>query len=199
MKGKSPVFAFILLLLSACEYSAEVSERLEQEAYFDMPTLVQQQLSRLDSLRPSVEIVAQIGDRKEVEKIQKDSSTWAETLKLFSDANINRPVLQGSYTVSDSTDRQHDWNIRVYQAKQPKEVEIPYLAVYYQDSLSDVRRIETEFREENILYSTVRRMSMQFEPTASGPRLVGYSSEGRQKMVLRDSVYYHLQARLKYL
>ncbi|MEQ9439685.1 MAG: hypothetical protein RIG62_11585 [Cyclobacteriaceae bacterium] len=189
----------VALLCWGCHYTTDVSEGLDQEPYFDMPSLVQQQLLRLDSLHPSVEIIARIGDREETEQVKKDSSEWAETLQLFSDANINRPVLQGSYLVLDSTDQQHGWKVRMYRAKQPQEVEIPYLTVYYQDSLLDVRRIETKFHEENLLYNTSRQLEMQFKPSASGPQLVGYRSEGRQKMVLQDSVHYLLEATLQYL
>nr|WKN38312.1 hypothetical protein K4G66_06300 [Tunicatimonas sp. TK19036] len=199
MKGNLLVIAFTIISLSACDYTTEVSEDLTQEPYFDLPSLVQQQLDRLDSLQPSVEVVAKINNQEEKEKVKKDSTGWAETLKLFSDADINRPVLQGSYIVSDSTDQQHHWSVRTYRAKQPQEVEVPYLTVYYQDSLTNVRRIETKFHEENLLYSTSRQLEMQFEPTNSGPRLVGYRSEGRQKMILRDSVHYQLQATLQYL
>lgn len=187
------------LLGGACEYAADVSDDLTDQPYFDMPSLVKQQLVRLDSLNPSVELVAQVGDREEVETIKKDSAEWEETLKLFSDANINRPVLQGSYSVVDSIDQQHQWKIRVYQAKEPQEVEVPYLIVYYQDSLADVRRIETKFWEENLLYSTTRYLAMQFESSSSGPQLVSYRSQGHQKMILRDSVYYDLEAILSYL
>ena len=182
-----------------CQYTDEVSKDLNRKDYFDLPSLVEQQLVRLDSLRPTMEVVAQIGDREEVKKVKKDSAGWAETLKLFSDANINRPVLQDSYIVSDSTDQQHNWKVRTYRAKQPQNVEVPYLNVYYQDSLANIRRIETKFHEENLLYSTSRQLEMQFEATNSGPQLTGYSSEGRQKMIFRDSVHYQLKATLQYL
>lgn len=193
------LFAISFCLLTwACDYTEEVSENLDEDPYFDVPTLVQRQLIYLDSLSPSVKIEAIIDDQEEVEVIQKDSAAWAETLELFSDANINRPVLQGSYTVKDSVDQQRGWKVRIYRAKQPQKAEIPYLAVYYQDSLDDVRQIEAAFHEENVLYSTKRQMAMQLESTPSGPLLISYQSTGSQKMIFRDSVTYQVMAALRY-
>jgi len=192
-----PVVSF-LLFLTSCDYTSEVSKDLNQDPYFDLTSLVERQLAHLDSLRPTVEITATIDDRREVETVQKDSTDWVETLKLFREASINRPVLQGSYRVKDSSDRANGWNIRIYQARQPTSAEIPYLAVYYQDTLLDVRKIETVFQEENMLYRTERRMEMQLTSTSLGPLLTEYRSSGTQKMLFRDSVHYQLDATLKY-
>lgn len=195
------LFASILGLaavLTACDYTTEVSSELGEEPYFDLPSLVQQQLTQIDSLQPSVEVVAEIGDQQESQTLQKDSADWAETLKLFSDVNINRPVLQGSYLVKDSSDQQHGWQVKVYRAKKPTKVEVPYLIIYYEDTLENVRRVETEFREKNLLYRTRRQLAMQLEPVEVGSRLVSYQSSGSQKMIFRDQVDYFLEARLQY-
>ncbi len=188
----------LFVILTACNYTAEVSGELNEEPYFDLPNLVQQQLAQINSLQPSVEIVARIGDQQESQTVKKDSADWAETLKLFSDVNINRPVLQGSYSVKDSSDQQHGWQAKVYRAKQPDKVEVPYLIVYYQGTLEKVQRIETEFREKNPLYRTSRQLTMQLEPVETGSRLVSYQSSGSQKMIFRDRVDYFLKARLLY-
>lgn len=186
------------IVLTACNYTAEVSNELGEDPYFDLPNLVQQQLAQIDSLQPLVEIVAEIGGEQEAETLKKDSADWAETLKIFSTVNINRPVLQGSYSVKDSSDQQRGWQAKVYRAKQPEKIEIPYLIVYYEDSLENVRRIETEFREQNMLYRTRRQLAMQLQPAETGPRLVSYQSNGSQKMIFRDQVDYFLEARLQY-
>lgn len=185
-------------ILTACDYTAEVSNELDEEPYFDLPSLVQRQLAQIDSLQPSVKIVAEIGDQQESQTLEKDSADWVETLKLFSDVNINRPVLQGSYSVKDSSDQQHGWQAKVYRAKQPSKVEVPYLIVYYEDTLENVRRIETEFREKNALYRTWRQLTMQLESAEAGSRLVSYQSSGSQKMIFRDQVDYFLEAHLLY-
>ncbi|MEM9833302.1 MAG: hypothetical protein AAF944_21905 [Bacteroidota bacterium] len=189
---------FLLLPLISCDYTAKVSSDLDQEPYFDLPSLVKQQLAHLDSLQPSVEVTAIIDGQQEVETVQKNSTDWAETLKLFSDANINRPVLQDQYQVKDSTDQATGWQVRIYHARQPDDVEIPYMAVYYQKSLNDVRKIETVFHEKNILYRTERRMEMLLENTRVGSLLTEYQSSGSQKMLFRDSVNYSVIARLRY-
>ncbi len=158
----------------------------QSNAYFDVPTLVQQQTAWLDSVNPKVILTATIGEQTEVDTLNKDSAAWAETLALFRQANINQPVLRGQYEVTDSVTKQ-GLRLTTYRAS---EAEIPYLKVYYQDTITRVHRIETAFQEDNLLYSTDRRMRMDFRQNGEQTYLQSFETVGRQKMILRDSVRY---------
>ncbi len=170
---------------------------LGEQPYFDVPTLVQQQLQWLDSLNPPVALRASIGGQTQTQTIRKDSSAWAETFDLFRQADINQPVLQGEY---EETDRaaQDSLRVRTYRAKQGSEAEIPYLRVFYRDSLANVYRIETMFQEDNVLYSTSRKMWMTFSSQGGAPRVIAFETQGKQKMMLRDSVTYSARGELQY-
>ena len=183
-----------LWLVVSCAQD-EVVNDLQRKPYFDLPALVQQQLYWLDSLNPLVKIQARIGAETATETLQKDSAAWAETLQLFQQVDINRPVFQGSYEESDSV--ADDGRIKTYRHRQ-KNAEVPYLRVYYRDSLSNVYRIETAFQEDNVLYSTYRSMKMTFTPHRKKPRLIAFETIGRQKMMLRDSVTYVTRGELRY-
>jgi hypothetical protein len=184
------------LSLVACSPPSAVDE-LDEQPYFDVPTLVQQQLQWLDSLNPPVTLRASIGGQAETQTIRKDSTAWAEAFDLFRQADINRPVLQGEY---EETDRatQDSLRVRTYRAKQGAEAEIPYLRVFYRDSLTNVYRIETMFQEDNVLYSTSRKMWMTFAPQQGKPRVTAFETRGKQKMMLRDSVTYFARGELQY-
>ena len=184
------------LLITSCAQESAVETELRQKPYFDLPALVQLQIDRLDSLNPIVVVQAKIGSEIERQTGHKDSAAWVETLQLFKQMNINRPVLQGEYEESDST--LDDLRVKTYRYKRSGDAEIPYLRVYYRDSLANVYRIETAFQEDNVLYSTRRDMWMTFVPRQGRPLITAFKTTGRQKMMLRDSVTYVAQGELQY-
>ncbi|MFP4089425.1 MAG: hypothetical protein ACLFUB_05235 [Cyclobacteriaceae bacterium] len=188
-----------LVFLFACQPAEEDLETsLDTHPYYDLQGLISRQIALLDSLSPEVAISARIGAREEQTKVRKDSAAWAETLQLYADADLNNPVLRGMYQEKDSSLNDSPWQARIYRAHEPEEVDIPYLKVYYEDSPENVRYVEALFREENPLYSTRRLMSLQFSEENGSPRLTGFKTLGRQKMIFRDSVTYVTTGKLVY-
>ena len=187
-----------LAFITGCAQDSQVVNELQQKPYFDLPALVRQQLHWLDSLNPPVVLQAQIGEQTESETMHKDSADWVETLQLFQQTDINRPVLQGEYEESDSVLSDQNLQVKTYRYRKATDTEIPYLKIYYRDSLPNVYRIETAFLEENILYSTRRNMWMTFAPHNGQPRLTAFETVGKQKMMLRDSVTYVARGEVQY-
>jgi hypothetical protein len=157
-----------------------------------------QQIAMLDSLNPSVKIKARIKGEEESITTHKNSSAWHASLKLFSDADINQPVLQGSYVVKDTFDHDKRLKLKLYEVRENTDTSIPYLKVYYQDSINNVRRIETVYEESNMLYSTQRKMSADFDNAGGKLRLIQFDAHGRQKMLFKDSILFDLQAEIEY-
>ncbi len=106
-------------------------------------------------------------------------------------------MLQGAYEETDSV-TQDSLRVRTYRAKRASTAEIPYLRVFYRDSLANVYRIETMFQEDNVLYSTSRKMWMTFAQRQGRPRIIAFETQGKQKMMLRDSVTYSARGELQY-
>lgn len=177
---------------------ASIESQLQSTPYFDLKGIIEEQVALLDRLNPEVVITARIDDSTETQTIQKDSSAWAEALKLYSDADLNKPVLRDQYLVKDSVLEGQNLQAKIYHAKNKEEVEVPYMKVIYQDTTANVRSVEAIFREENPLYTTYRNMTLQFENTKGNLRLVQYATEGRQKMIFKDSVVYATTGKLQY-
>lgn len=192
------IISGLFSLQVACVGESQVEISVDDNLYFDLKGLIDQQVSMLDSLNPRVEMQALISGKEESQVLRKDSAAWAETLKLYAEADLNKPVLRDQYVVSDSSLEDSDLQLKFYRAKRPDKVDIPYVKVFYQDSLSAVRRVEAFFREENPLYSTQRSMSLRFEEHGENVRLAEYVTTGKQKMILRDSIMYRNEGRIQY-
>lgn len=188
-----------LLCLWGCQpEEADIETQLQATPYFDLKGVIEEQIALLDQLNPEVEITARIGNESETQSLQKDSSDWAEALKLYSDADLNKPVLRGQYVVQDSVLQDQNLRAKIYHARDKENVEIPYMKVVYKDTTANLHSVEAVFREENPLYSTYRNMVLYFENTDGNLRLVQYETQGRQKMIFRDSVVYATTGQLKY-
>lgn len=188
-----------LLSLWSCQPEEMKLERqLQATPYFDLKGVIEEQVVLLDRLNPEVLVSARIDDSTETKTIQKDSSAWAEALKLYSDADLNKPVLRDQYTVQDSVLQDQNLQAKVYHAKNKEEVEIPYMKVIFKDTTANLHSVEATFREENPLYTTYRNMALHFENTEGNLRLVQYETKGTQKMIFKDSVVYATTGTLKY-
>ena len=187
-----------MLTVSCNSNSSQPVQGLDDTPYYDLEGLINAQVYLLDSLNPQVEMLAMISGKQETKVLRKDSAEWAEALGLYAEADLNRPVLRDQYSIKDSYANDFGWQLRTYQAIQPGDVDIPYLKVFYEDDIDNVRRVEALFREENPLYSTLRSMSIGFERRAGRVMITSYTTTGRQKMVLRDSILYQTNARIIY-
>jgi len=189
----------ISLSLFACESEfGKQAHTFDNKLYYDLKGELEQQIVLLSQQNPEVEITARIGEKEESERVQKDSTAWAEALKLFMDADLNKAVLRDQYVVEDSTATDSGLQIKLYRAKDKSSVDIPFMEVSFEDSPEHVKAVKATFQEENLLYSTYRDMHLYFEKADEQLRLTEYVIQGKQKMILRDSVFYLTQGTLYY-
>lgn len=183
-----------LLLCFACNPEEKVN--LQKNEYFDLKGLIAEQINLLDSLNPTIQKEAIINGEAEVKTLQFDSAAWARELDLFIQADINKPNLRGSFEVNEENIPEQDTNVKIYAAKDQKAIGIEYLKVTRQEG--NLTRIETLYTETNALYNTFRKLELFFDTAGNGSRLSAYRVEGRQKMVLKDTVFYTISAEIQY-
>ena len=160
--------------------------------YYPIDSLIQAQIDYLgDPAHPaSLHKYATLGsDQDTVVSQPRTAAAWAHELgPLYSLGVINKPIHQGKYAVeSDLRDPNSNLRIRAFKALDPS-LPIAYLKVYYQGSLTQVRRIEGAYREQNALYTSTQILSMELQEIHNKTRLTSYSIRGGQKMILADSM-----------
>ncbi|MDQ3393465.1 MAG: hypothetical protein M3512_05055 [Bacteroidota bacterium] len=160
-----------------------------------MENLVSQQVQALNRTNPQIEKIASMNgvDEKIIKKL--DSAGWASEIKIFLEADINKPRLIGNYDKEETI----EGNARTvwYHAINPKEVQIEYLKLLYEKE--KLASIESVFKEKNLLYKTRRSIQMNFkEDNQGGPILSDYLIIGQQKMILKDTINYKIVAKISY-
>ena len=164
-------------------------------AYYNIDSVLDYQIGFLLKSKAILEKNAAVGaDNSHVVFVPADSASWAEELDIFRNlGEINKPVNRGLYKDSVHKDQNSNLTIRSFHALE-SDLPIEKLAVFYLNKPTDIRRIEATIHEDNLMFSTKRKLRMDFKKRGSQPVISAYSVNGGQKMLLGDSVRYSVAA-----
>ena len=184
---------FLLIGLSACG-----RKNLAHNRYFNVDSLISRQVEHLTVKSPSVTKTITINNLEEALVIKPDSASWAHELGIFRYLDIlNKPIYATAYTLADGVKDNHsNLTLRIYRPTQP--VPIREFKLYYQDSFEKIRRIEATMEESNSLYFSRRNFVLTFDDRPEKAALQSYAVNGFQKMIMGDTVWFSLSARLVY-
>ncbi|TAD97575.1 MAG: hypothetical protein EAZ97_12295 [Bacteroidetes bacterium] len=179
----SVVFAFSLLFLtSSClpEQDLKTSKK-----FFDLKKVISKQIDWLTKSNAKVRKNAQIGGDRKEETLAVD---WASELKVFVDSDINAPIFQDSYLVSQNA------NSLIYKALQ-KNLKVRELHIISQENCTNFSDLEEKlseikivYRDENSFYFTKRNLAMQFKQG----KVETYQVIGFQKIMFKDTLDYQV-------
>jgi len=184
-------FFIFITLISCTSGGAETSV---SQPYFNLDSLVRNQIILLAKGDFEVRKTAYLNDAKDSQILKPDSSGWARELKLFRDADINKPSLAGIYKIlSGPGELTNNLKERDYLPFNPRETNIKYLKLFYVTNLEDIRVIEAKITEENPLFDGETYLRMEFRQDGRGNLILqNYSLQGGQKMILLDSVSFSI-------
>lgn len=187
----------VLLALGACRDSSLTNEGV----FYDLDSLIDQQVAYLARLQPTLEKEAEIdGEQERVTIDSPDSTVWAKELSIFRQLDLNAKALNAArYEISTGLrDVASNLNIIEYTAKE--DLPLSQVRIYYEGDPGKVRRIEGKFRskESNRLYSSGQFLSMEMIDINSHAMLTQYQVIGGQKMILGDTIRYSVAGALTY-
>lgn len=181
---------FILLIGSLLFTACDKASQKYDKAYLDIDSLLHAQSTVLLAEKYAVRKTAILDGRKEDSSFQPDSTRLANELDVFRQIDvINKPLYRTSYKITDGEkDTRSNLLIRTYEATGASPV--PFVKVYYHQTLPHIKKIESVYREQNTLYAAERFLTLEFDDAGGMALLTSYSLRGTQKMVLGDSVHF---------
>lgn len=183
------IFAGVTITLSSC-YKKEDKVSL----YYPVDSLINAQVEYLEQSKALLSKKAEIDGVEEISSFTpKDSTAWANELDIFSELNvINSRGNAKSYVVEKGVkDSNSNLSIRSYTGK--GTLPVVYLKVFYLETPSRIRRIESLYQEENSLVKGSRLLILEFQEINKKIVLTSYSIEGSQKMFLGESVKFSIK------
>ena len=167
------------------------------EKYYNLDSLFQAQSQLLISEKAKLRKSATLDEKNDTAYFAPDSLGWINELSTLSTlALINKPIYMGLYSVKDERDSKSNLQVLSYSVNEGKEVPVPFVRIYYLGSLSNVKRIEGVYKEENELYTGSQALSIELQDVYNKTVMTSYIINGHQKMILADSVDFEIEGQI---
>lgn len=187
------IVVLVALAMASCQNNTTISKK-----YFDIDSLIHQQLGYLEKTGASLSKAASIDSASDKTNFKPDSTSWANELEVFLHLDvINKPIYVGAYDVSDG-ERDTNSNLTIRSFIANRQIPVKSLKLYYLGNLKKLRKLEAILIEKNSLYYTSRKFSMEFEDVNGQAVISSYDVRGTQKMILRDSVRFSISSKIIY-
>ncbi|MDN5202014.1 hypothetical protein QQ008_11590 [Fulvivirgaceae bacterium BMA10] len=196
MARRTFFFSMLLMMVSGCLTQTSENQRDVVKKYFDLEGLVEDQISILDSLNPDIVKKAEIDDASEQKEL--GNIDWEKELKLFRNADLNKPKLLDLYEVKTS-DVENQKKYTEYKNISEDPDGVVSLKIFGKRNTELPSRIEIDFIEKNTLYFSRRHMILYLEGDQDGQaRITRYTIQGIEKILLGDSIRFALDASIAY-
>ncbi len=177
-----------LLLLFSC---GTQEDRLKASsaykgAYFDLKAALAKEVDRLEKENPLVLKTVVLNGQSE--NLKDTVASWEKELVLFSEADLNQPVLAGEYEESVSIDGTK--KRLIYKPLSPGKVKVQKLLVELEND--QLMKVMIQTQEENILFKAYRNLELNFQ----GNVLRSYSVEANQAINYGPTTQYIIKAKV---
>lgn len=183
------ILAGTAVILSSCQTNENI-----RSVYFPVDSLINTQVEYLNQAQAVLTKIAEIDGAVETTSFTpKDSTAWANELDIFAELNvINSYGNARRYKVENGL-KDPNSNLSILSFTGSGTLPVVYLKVFYLESQSRIRRIESLYQEENSLVKGSRLLILEFQEINGKVMLTSYSIEGSQKMFLGESVKFSIK------
>lgn len=181
----------IVLLLAGCSETREP----ETPTLLKFNKLIDTQIELLSQNNYALDKLAAIDTNRFHKAFVPNREGWRRELDIFRQIElINKPIHRKSYrSIGPLKDDKSNLQIHQYMSASSPLV---MLRIYFQDEVGKMKRIEAIITESNLLYGSSKSLMLEFEEVAGAPLLSMYSIDGFQKVILRDTVTFHLKGQI---
>lgn len=186
-------FSLLLILLSL----GSCQSRKQPPAFYPIDSLLTRQIRHLTAIHATLWKSATLSGKTDtIRYIPGDTLGWIKELDVFRKLDIiNKPVNKDNYRIDDGL-LDPGSNLTVKSFESTEDVPVVYLRVYYQGTMRKPRKIEALYRESNVLFSSSRLLSIEFQQIENNTVLTSYEIRGGQRMVMGDSVEFHISGKI---
>jgi hypothetical protein len=172
------------------------SDGKKTKALYPVDSLLQAQANYLSARKAHLnKIVLLDGKEEEISLAPKDIIAWRNELEIFTALDvINKPINRSYYSIEDLSDSRSNLKVKAFTTTE--DLPVRYIKIYYYQSPNKLRRLEAQFKESNSLYTSLRDLTMDFQQFGDTIVLTSYNIVGGQKMLLDDTVQYHITGSL---
>jgi hypothetical protein len=184
-----------ILLFAISFIACKQANLTYNKPYFDFDSLVNVQIKKISNTKDSIRKDAVIDGKQDHSSFLIDSTRLAHEWDVFRQLDvINKPLYKGNYEITEGKDTKSNLRVRTYRSKIKSPV--PYVRFYFHSGFQNLKKIESNYQEENALYFTERDLMIELDDLSGEPLIKRYSIMGSQKMILSDSVKFSIQGNI---
>lgn len=180
------IVSLILFVFAFYACSPELENKKSELLYFDMKDMLNKQVELLGK---RVRVQKFIRHDKQRENNTLEVSNWQQELKIFEEANLNRPIYKNLYEQKDSATQ--DIKYVTFTAKKTG-LQVRQMRLGYEKSV--LRSLEAKLLIKNIMYESEKQLKLTFAPDSV---LNGYSIKGNFNVVYGAKHDYEIDAVVK--
>ena len=187
MRWLIPVCLATSLLTGACGVPG--AKLVKTDKYFDLAGLLDRQAALWYASGARLEKVLVADGKEDKMLISPDSVGQLKAeLKLFYEADINKPGLEDAY--DEKTLPGADGSHRIINTAKKKAPRVRRIEYDYEQH--QLRRIRILVQNKNDIYDLQKEMLLHFEQIDGRERLTSYSISGRQGMLMKPELRFSL-------
>ena len=187
MRWLIPVCLASSLLTGACGVPSAKSVKTDK--YFDLAGLLNRQAALWYASGAGLEKVLVADGKEEKTLISPDSVGQLKAeLKLFYEADINKPGLDDAY--DEKTLPGANGSHRIINTAKKKAPRVRLIEYDYEQH--QLRRIRILVQNKNNIYDLQKEMLLHFEQIDGRERLTSYSISGRQRMLMKPELRFSI-------
>ncbi|MEQ9426817.1 MAG: hypothetical protein RJQ09_20510 [Cyclobacteriaceae bacterium] len=182
------LIGFVLIAIVGC---SQYDEEEALNIYFDLDTILQNQISHLKATNPTVTKKVELNGETEKTETKIDTGYWATELNLFIEADINKPSFVGAFT------EERNGNLVTYSRKDSNADGVQKFIVELFPASEQPKEINISTKNINSLYESSRTLSLKFK-LADILQLTGYQVAGKQKILSQEPTKYLVDVQIDY-
>ncbi|MDJ1502436.1 hypothetical protein [Xanthocytophaga agilis] len=184
----------IFLGLSTCCLwacgSPSVKTSPSSAEFVSVDTLIDMQISLLDSVKPVVNKEIFVDGQTENQRIKYVD--WGKELAIFRELDISKAGLQDNYSVTSPAP-----GVRLYTLKSGKNSVVQHLKIQFASGSSQIARMEGVIAQNNYLYKSEKLLSLDFQTSdQNNVYLANYEIKTTKKILFGDEEIMQIHAKL---
>ncbi len=188
---RSSFFAFVLAgIFLACNSGSD-DQSGSKSTYFDLKGFVGEQIALLTDLHPVVFRNMRIDGQKD--QYMGAEVDWARELDLFVQADLNKPSLRESYTITRPDSLTYE-----YHPKPEEKPTVEYLKVVLDPVALKPALVEARIRTNNKLYDSAKNLRMECGMQGKEWRINSYEISGYQDLTLAEKKHFSTKTSITY-
>lgn len=182
---------WIVLLFCLSFMSCKKAQTPKAQIQINIDSLLDHQIQYLQTSTLELEKESRINSTINTASLKSNEVNWSNELEAFrSISTINKPTYYDQFKIETLPDPKSNMIIKSWVTE---ELPVKNLKVYFLKSSNQIKKIEVELTQTNFVFSSNRKLNINFSAFGPFPAIEQYEINGTQKFFWEEPQQYSLK------